>query len=535
MPAFDDIAMYWRFMWGLREFLKKPLTGDECREIICQRLKNREPNFMATMRRTVYDNPSSPYLKLLTLTGCEYGDVERMVRADGIEGTLTTLKRNGVFLSYEEFKRGKEVVRGSTTFRFDERDFDNPFTAGQITNSSGGTRSAGTRTTYEFNYITNMAVYVNFYLSAYHATRLPVFLWMPIMPGVGPRKLLEFYKVGITPTRFFSPVNNKTVRPSLKNRLATQYIIYAGRLFGADFPAPEYVPMDESWRIAECVAGAVEQYDGCSVKGPASLMVRICQAARERGLNIAGTKFLTGGEPLTEGKAREISSLNVDILPQYAFTEAGYVGFGCLNPGVADDLHVFKDSVALIQAPRAVTHASEAVGAFLFTSLLMSAPKILLNVEPGDYGVIERSNCGCEWEKLGLTEHIHTIRGFDKLTGEGMTFIGTDFVRIIEEVLPAKFGGASTDYQMLEEEDEASHTRMSVVASPKLGSLDEAEVIRTVLGELGKGRDNQRMMAEIWSKAGTLRVKRMLPFTTSAGKLMPLHIKKTNRTGPSAG
>lgn len=163
---------------------------------------------------------------------------------------------------------------------------------------------------------------------------------------------------------------------------------------------------------------------------------------------------------------------------------------------------------------------------FLKKQLTADECREIIRQRLGDYGVVEQRQCGCPWEELGFTEHIHTIRGFDKLTGEGMTFIGTDFVRIIEEVLPAKFGGASTDYQMLEEEDEASHTRMSVIVNPSVKNVNEPELIKTVLSELSRGQDNQRMMAEIWSKAGTLRVKRIPSFTTSAGKLMPLHIQK---------
>ena len=108
-----------------------------------------------------------------------------------------------------------------------------------------------------------------------------------------------------------------------------------------------------------------------------------------------------------------------------------------------------------------------------------------------------------------------------------MTFVGTDFVRILEEVLPAKFGGSSTDYQMVEEEDENGHTRMSLVVSPEIGDIDEAALVQTVLSELGRGRDINRLMSQVLSQAKTLRVKRMRPLTTERGKLLPLHIQKS--------
>jgi len=128
--------------------------------------------------------------------------------------------------------------------------------------------------------------------------------------------------------------------------------------------------------------------------------------------------------------------------------------------------------------------------------------------------------------ELGLTEHICHIRGFDKLTSAGMTFIGSDLLKVMEEVLPARFGGYSTDYQMVEEEDEKGHTHMSIVVSPDIGTIDEAEVISAVLAEISKGKDTQRMMAEMWSQADTLRVKRIKPLATARGKLLPLHIQR---------
>jgi hypothetical protein len=155
---------------------------------------------------------------------------------------------------------------------------------------------------------------------------------------------------------------------------------------------------------------------------------------------------------------------------------------------------------------------------------------VLFNVESGDYGVMESRSCGCYFDQLGFTDHIYNIRSFDKLTGQGMTFLGTDLLRIIEEVLPTEFGGTSTDYQMVEEEDEAGHTRLSIVVSPEVGAIDETELIKIILAELRKGKDSQRMMVEVWSQAKTLRVKRMRPVITARGKLLPLHIQKGDKT-----
>jgi hypothetical protein len=523
---FDRLAMYWRFISGLRGFINNPLTLESAQKIIAEKIRNREPNFLSSVKRTIYENEKSPYLQLLKLAGCKFGDLERMVRSEGIEGCLKQLAKQGVYVSYEEFKRRKDVVRGSNTFQFKKSDFDNPLTLANLEIRSSGSRSAGTQTMYDFNHLIDQAVYIPTIEQVLGTTNSPKVIWLPIMPGSGPFAILLYIKIGEPVVRWFSPVTSRNIRPTLANRMATSYIVNGSRLFGAKFPSPEYVPLDEAWRIAEAVANVLKQHGRCTLMAYTSSAARVCQAAREKGINIAGAKIIVFGEPLTEAKAHEFELVGVRVCSNYGFSEAGSVGFACFNPGHIDEVHLQQYAFALIQHPRAIPHADVSVNAFLFTSLLPNAPKILFNMEPGDYGVIEKRECGCELQKLGFSDHIYQIRGFDKLTGEGMTFIGTDFVRIIEEVLPAKFGGSPMDYQMLEDEDEASHTRMSVIVSPKLGNIDDNEIIKTILNELNKGTDGQRMMAKIWSEAGTLRVKRMNPFTTSGGKLLPLHIEK---------
>ncbi len=78
----------------------------------------------------------------------------------------------------------------------------------------------------------------------------------------------------------------------------------------------------------------------------------------------------------------------------------------------------------------------------------------MLNVESDDFGEFTTRRCGCVFDELGLGHHFAYVRSFTKLTGEGATLLGTDCVRILEEVLPREFGGRSIDYQLLETEDE---------------------------------------------------------------------------------
>lgn len=529
MSIIDATKMYWRFARDLRKFLKETVTVEQARKVVKERLENREQNLLTIVKKAVYENNNSPYLKLLKIAGCEYGDFERMVNNDSIEPTLQKLCQEGVYISIEEFKGKKEVKRGGKVFQFKAGDFDNPYLSGHFRTRSGGSRSAGTRTIYDFDYLTAQYAYniVNMY-DAHKAADFPSVAWLPII-GAGPVAMMTWPKGGMLPKKWFSPVEKRGFKPSLRRRFIANYIVYMSRISGVNMPSPEYIPMDDALKVAQWVADTVKEHGGCNVLTYTSAAVAICQVAKENGLDIKGTKFSLGGEPITEVKHKEIESAGAISLPIYAMIEAGIVGLPCSHPIAVDDVHLTRDTFAIIQQLRAVPHAAVSVDALLFTSLLASAPKVLLNVESGDYATVESRSCGCKLGELGLTEHIYGIRGFDKLTSAGMTFVGTDMLRIIEEILPSKFGGASTDYQMVEEEDERGHTRMSIIVNPKVGDIDEVELIETVLNELAKGADTQRMMAQVWSQSKTLRVKRIQPYTTDVGKLLPLHIKKAKK------
>lgn len=64
---------------------------------------------------------------------------------------------------------------------------------------------------------------------------------------------------------------------------------------------------------------------------------------------------------------------------------------------------------------------------------------------------------------------------------------------------------------------------MSVVVSPQVGSVDDAEVVSTVLDFLASRPGAQRMV-ERWRAGQTLRVVRREPYRTGTAKILPLHI-----------
>jgi hypothetical protein len=526
LSILSDVVKYSRLVFELRGFFKNPISLEQSKLVISQRLQNRENNFLNLVQKGIYNNPRSPYLPLLENAGCLYEDLEELVTRDGLESTLQKLLKDGVYLSWEEFKGKREVVRGNKHFQFKEKDFDNPFLPHYYQVRSSGSRSAGTRTTFDLKHTLEKSYYRLPLMQAYGVRDYPLGIYFPILPSsAGLSSVLQSMKAGKSIAKWFSPVNERQVQALIRDRIALRYIIYGSRLWGDKIPWPEYVKIEDAVKIARWMAETKKKHGGCNLTCFVSLAVMICQAAIEHGLDIKGSHFILGGEALTQGKRQQISAAGATISSTYFITEIGWIGCSCPNIDSTDDIHLFNDSVACIQCRRKVDRNSLEVDAFVYTTLLASNPKILLNLESDDYGIYETKKCGCLFEQLGLNHHISNVRSFAKLTGRGMTIVGSDFVYILENVLPQKFGGAATDYQLVEEEDSRSQTRLTLIISPRVGNIDEKTVIDTILHELRNGIHGGKLASGLWSQAEALRIRRTNPISNS-GKVMPLHLVK---------
>ena len=130
--------------------------------------------------------------------------------------------------------------------------------------------------------------------------------------------------------------------------------------------------------------------------------------------------------------------------------------------------------------------------------------------------------CGCRLESLGWRTHLHTIRSFEKLTAGGMTFEDTDVIRILEEVLPARFGGGPRDYQLIEEHAGDGEPRLRLLMHPAIGPADPAAVASVFLEAISAGAEHRRHMTTEWRAAGLLRVEREAPRVGASGKILHL-------------
>ena len=287
----------------------------------------------------------------------------------------------------------------------------------------------------------------------------------------------------------------------------TRATVFTARVCGARIPLPEYTPAADAARVAAWLARQRTTGMPAILVTPASAGVRTCRAALENALDISGTLFVLGGEPYTDAKAAVLEKPDSVGFCHYAMVEAGLIGLACQAGDSPDDVHLVSDKIATIERERRVGQGERLVRALFHTTLLPASPKVMLNVESGDYGVRVDRDCGCGALPSAFRSHLHTIRSYEKLTSEGMNFLGGDLLTLVEQVLPARFGGHPTDYQ-LEETEQDGLPRVSLIVSRAVGEIDEDSVVRAVLEFLRNRGLGEAMMADVWAQGQTLRVVR---------------------------
>ena len=309
---------------------------------------------------------------------------------------------------------------------------------------------------------------------------------------------------------------------------------WASLMAGIPLPRPQHVPLDDPRPIVEWMAKLLRAKARPHLFSFTSSVVHLCQAAAEAGVDLKGALFTVVGEPVTEARVALIRRTGAEVAPRYAIIECSSVGHGCLAPEAPDDVHLLSDLHALIQRPPDIRVPGLPPNALLLSSLRPTAPFVLLNVSMGDEAVVGPRACGCPLERLGWATHLRSIRSHEKLTAGGMTFLDTDVIGVLEEVLPARFGGGPTDFQLLEDEDARGRPRLRLVVHPAIGKLDERAVIDTFLSTLGARGGAEGVMALMWRGAGFLQVERQPPYATPTGKILHLHARREAgaRAGP---
>jgi len=115
------------------------------------------------------------------------------------------------------------------------------------------------------------------------------------------------------------------------------------------------------------------------------------------------------------------------------------------------------------------------------------------------------------------------MRSFEKLTAGGMTFLDSDVIQALEEVLPEQCGGGPGDYQLAESESEDGWPRLALIVHPRVGPVDESKAIDAFYAAIGRGVGAERVMALHLRQSRLLHVRREAPRMTPGGKILHLH------------
>ncbi len=517
-----EAQMFGRFAAGLPSYLRTPLSAEQSSTLLAESLERREDNFLALAKRAVFERPHSPYAVLLRAAQVAYEDLEMLVRADGVEHALGRLADAGVWVDIDQFKGKAPIERNGVRLEPSAEDFDNPLLRRDFEVHSGGTGGVRRRLAVDLDLLVFEAAAARLFLEAHGLLHRPAALWRPTPPGSsGIKHALRAAKLGLPLERWFDTQDQAS--RSWPSRLFLATAVVEGKFFGGAVPRPQSVPWSNPepvvrWLEAKA-RGKIPGVLSCTVSGA----ILLCEHARRLGADIAGSVLWVGGEPLTPSKAAILQAAGCETVNGWSLSETGPLGIGCARRAAVDEIHILHSKVAIIARPRGVADSDRPINALTATTLLPTCPKILLNVDVGDQGVLGERSCGCLVEQAGFATHLHTIRNYEKFTVAGVHFHRTDLLRLVEEVLPARHGGRAVDYQ-LAEEDQGGRGLVSVVVSPEAGAVVEADVLASVYGFLSANSRGDAMMADQWRRFGAVQVIRRRPYVTAAGKTPPLRV-----------
>jgi hypothetical protein len=529
MTPLGDLRKGARFLWQVAWLLRHPVTIEEARATLRRRLEHREADFLALAKHAIYEYPPSSYRALLRLAGCEYGDLERLVRRDGVEGALGALLRQGVYLTVDEFKGRRPLVRGGVTVEMTSVGLGNPMSRALVAGQTSGSRGTPAPVPMGLDFIRDLAVNECLNVAARGGLGWVPARWsVPTVPFT-----LVSAASGMPPVRSFSPIDPASM--DRRQGWSLRPLGWAGRLAGVRIPAPEYAPPEDPSLILAWLRQVRRSGSAAYLTAYTSSAVRLCQAAIDAGIDVTGTHILAVGESLTAARLAAMRSAGVEVIANYTSVDAGIIGNGCRSPLAPDEVHLFHDFLAVIQPSRPADTPTFPSDALLVSSLRTSAPLMLLNVSLGDRATMVVRRCDCSLEHLGWVTHLHAVRSFEKLTAAGMTFLDTDVIRILDHVLPARFGGRPTDYQLLEEEGDDGRPILRLLVHPDVGPVDGEIVAETFLTAVGDASSTAKIMVSVWRDARLLRVERRPPLVTASGKILHVHVQRRRGTGPSPG
>jgi hypothetical protein len=511
-------------------YLRRPLTLDEARAAVAARLAHRETSFLEVVRRRIYERPASPYRALLARAGCEWGDLDGLVRRTGLEAALRALYRAGVYLTVEEFKGRQPIVRGGQTIPASLDGLRNPGLGPRVQSRTSGSRGAPVPVPSDLAFLRDRAVNSLVALAARGGLGWRHATWnVPGSDALVP--VLRLAMAGAPPSRWFALV--AATHPGLhpRYRWSERAVSWAWAAAGRGILRSEPATLEDPSPIVHWLADTRRAGATPHVYTLVSPAVRLCHAAQAAGIDLTGAQFTVTGEPLTAPRLAAIHAMGAEARPTYASVEAGAIAEGCVHRETPDDVHVLRDRLAVVQP-------GDEAGPLPATALLLSSiravgPFTFLNVSLGDQAELRELACGCPLEAVGWSTHLRGIRSQEKLTAWGMSLLDSDVVRVLEETLPARFGGGPTHYQLVEDAAETGAPCLRLLVHPAVGPVDPAAVATAFLEAIAPGRGAERIASLLWAQAGAVRVERRPPVAATSGKIHHVALPPSGeRNGP---
>lgn len=520
MSFWDKVDHYISTTRGMHEYLRGPLEQDwKCR--IERNLAHRGEVWVDTLRQTVFAS-NGPYRRMFELADCSLDDLTCSVRNNGVEPTLQKLLDAGVRLSHDEFKGKTPIVRGGEEIPATTSDFGNPLANGWLEGRSSGSRSKGSVTLTGSAHLDYLTGYAALNVEEFGMREGPYVIVRPILPAIAGLYFCLFHsRLGCEMGPWF--VYGGSGANSWHYRALTTYIVSLARFRGWPVPTFHFLEQNDFSPVARWLAAQCEKGRRPVLQTVASVGSRVAAAAKENELNLRGTVFVSGGEPLTAGKRSICESVGMHVHPAYWVCEIGQIGHSCRSMSKGNSVHVFDDAVGVITESQQAPFSDQRVEALQLTSLLPHTPYVLINCEMGDSGVLEDCACDCVFGRLGFSRRIRDISSFGKLTGLGMTLVGSDILRILEEDLPAQFGGAPSDYQLVQREAD-NQTELMLRVNPRLCA--DLDAVRELFLKSVQRCYGGSLASRVWAHAEAVRVVSGEPLQTTGGKTLPLHIEK---------
>ena len=512
-----ELLAFARFLFGLPGFLKRQISFDEAEAAVIHNASRREQRLIDKLETAVFSYPRSPYLKLFDTAGLSKDEAIHLIRTRGVEKALKHFRSKGIYVTWDEFKGRRPVYRGEKTFRFHPEDFDNPIMRTSLSTSSSGSSGVPVRVGNDLEDNTQSCVDWAVLFRAWGLEESPLLFWTVDYAGMAIR-YLKCSKIGKDFERWF--ITTPVTRPGEKFR---SRLVHGYTRFWAGYPKPEPAPLHACEPLLECLWEYLDNGRSpilnCTPSGALELSHRSLQAGR----SLKGVYFLLGAEPLSRARRDGIIASGATVIPTYGTSEGGWIGAQFPGAEHPDEVSVFRDAYAVISSEEHedVSGGQLSASPLLLTNLRPAAPKVLINTGIGDCGYLS-DHCPSDYtESLGFSLRLHHIRSYRKVTALGATFALADLYFLLEEIMPKICGGGSTDYQLVESEENGA-VRIILRVHPRVGGLDNDELRHVFTEQLGKLQHFYGPMTTVLKESSSLLVKREMPVTGPTGKLSPI-------------